>query len=60
MPKYLVTATGCIKKSSPQLREYLVDAIDKDEAQEIVTEILRLVDNMDDINIKSIRAEMKS
>lgn len=61
MPKYLIRATGEIGADvSPQLREYLIDAEDRNQARDILIDIMTLDEGMDVIKILSMREEVRT
>jgi len=61
MPKYLVRATGEIGFDiSPEIREYLIDANDREQARDILVDIMTLDEGMDVIKILSMREEVKT
>lgn len=61
MPKYLIRATGEIGFDvSPQLREYLIDADDREQARDILVDIMTLDEGMDVVKILSMREEVKT
>ena len=61
MPKYLVRASGEIGTlKAPQTREYLIDAEDKNQARDILVDIMTIDEGLDVIKILSMREEVKS
>lgn len=61
MPKYLVRATGEIGVDiSPEIREYLIDANDREQARDILIDIMTIDEGMDVIKILSMREEVRT
>jgi len=61
MPKYLVRATGEIGFNvSPEIREYLIDANDREQARDILIDIMTIDEGMDVIKILSMREEVRT
>lgn len=61
MPKYLVRATGEIGASlSPELREYLIDAESREQARDILVDIMTIDEGLDVIKILSMREEVRT
>ena len=61
MPKYLVRATGEIGVDiSHEIREYLIDANDREQARDILVDIMTLDEGMDVVKILSMREEVKT
>ena len=61
MPKYLIRATGEIGVDiSPEIREYLIDANDREQARDILIDIMTIDEGMDVIKILSMREEVRT
>lgn len=61
MPKYLVRATGEIGASLfPELREYLIDAENREQARDILIDIMTIDEGLDVIKILSMREEVRT
>jgi hypothetical protein len=61
MPKYLVRASGEIGFNvSPVIKEYIIDADDREQARDIILNIMTIDEGTDVIKILSMREEIKT